>query len=175
MLNKLDKLSVPAEDDEHAIPDISLLSPEDQDWVHDMFGKVRESTITESEVRELCDVLNRLPVLGPDEKFQGPRLDIPRSLEHHFQLFTWHERGRCHWPRFDFHNLKAVQKVRLVELCRRYGWEGEYPMPRSAGMMFFKRGNAAHLLPLSEWDPEDEAEMRSLLDEAAARRTQTHE
>ena len=36
---KLDKLSVPSEDDEHTCPDISLLSPEDQDWVDEMFEK----------------------------------------------------------------------------------------------------------------------------------------
>jgi hypothetical protein len=55
-----------------------------------------------------------------------------------------------------------VQKVRFVELCRKYGWEGEYPNPVRFGDRL--RRDPVRLLPLSEWDPEDEAELRSLLD-----------
>ena len=171
MHNRLDRVSPPAEDDEHTIPDISLLSPENRDWVDEMFAKVKEKTITEAEATELCDLLNGLPSLGPDDEFQGPCLEIPRSINYHFQLLKWHEQGRYHWPQFDFHKLKAVQKVRLVELCRRYGWEGKYPIPRSAGTMFINRGSAAHMLPPSEWGAEDKAELRLLLD-AAEKATQ---
>ncbi len=173
MHNKLDKLSVPSEDDEHTFPDISLLSPEDQDWVDEMFEKIRaakdevENVITDAEARKLVDLLNELPVLGRDDKFAGPDLDIPREIETHFQLTKWHEEGRHHWPSFDFfRKLKATQKVRFVELCRKYGWEGEYPRDRSRH--YFKLGSwgIPGLLPLSQWDPEDEAELRSLLDVA---------
>ena len=169
---KLDKLSVPSEDDEHTCPDISLLSPEDQDWVDEMFEKIcasedgPQSVITDVEARKLIDLLDELPVLGRDDKFAGPDLDIPREIEERFQLLKWHEEGRCHWPRFDFfRKLKAVQKVRFVELCRKYGWE--YPNPdRSRGWKHRKHRDPVRLLPLSQWDPDDEAELRSLLDVA---------
>jgi hypothetical protein len=173
MHNKLDRLAPSSEDDEHNIPDLTLLSPEDQDWVDEMFEKVRAAeedgakSITPAEVRKLLDLLNDLPVLGPDDKFAGPDLDIPREIEMHFTLAKWHEEGRHHWPRFDFfHKLKAVQKVRFVELCRQYGWEGEYPRDRSRRYFKLGRWGIPGLLPLSQWDPDDEAEMRSLLDVA---------
>jgi hypothetical protein len=173
MHNKLDRLSGSPDDDEHTCPDISLLSPEDQDWVDEMFEKIRaakdevENVIAPAEGRKLLDLLNELPVLGRDDKFAGPDLDIPREIEMHFTLAKWHEEGRHHWPSFDFfHKLKAVQKVRLVELCRQYGWEVEYPRDRSRRYFRLGKWGIPGLLPLSQWDPEDEAELRSLLDVA---------
>ena len=104
---------------------------------------------------------------GRDDKFAGPDLDIPREIETHFTLAKWHEEGRHHWPSFDFfRKLKATQKVRFVELCRQYGWEGEYPRDRSRRYFTLGRWGIPGLLPLSQWDPEDEAELRSLLDAA---------
>jgi hypothetical protein len=168
MLSKLDRLSVPAEDDESAIPDISLLTPEDQDWVDEMFAKVRDETISEAEARKLCDLLNKLPILGCDDRFQGPDLEIPREIQSHFKLFKWHEDGSHHWLHFSFCKLRATQKVRFVELCRRYGWEGEYPQSRSVRKRASGRWGIPQLLSLSEWDPVDEAELRSMLDTALA-------
>jgi hypothetical protein len=43
-------------------------------------------------------------VLGRDDKFAGPDLDMPYEIESHFQLAKWHEEGRCHWPQLDFAN-----------------------------------------------------------------------
>jgi hypothetical protein len=173
MNNKLDRLAPSSEDDEHAIPDLTLLSPELQDWVDEMFEKIRasedgpENVITEAEARKLIELLNGLPVLGRDDKFAGPDLDIPREIEEHFTLAKWHEDGRHHWPSFDFfRRLKAVQTVRFVELCRKYGWEGEYPDPdRGRGRKrHWAHRDPVRLLPLNQWDSEDEAELRSLLD-----------
>jgi hypothetical protein len=175
MHNKLDRLSPPAEDDEHSFPDISLLSPEDQDWVHAMFGKLSEESISEVDLRKLLHLLDILPLRGPDEKFKGPDLDIPREIETHFQLFKWHEEGRHRWPRFNFYKLKAVQKVRFVELCRRYGWEGEYPRSRARHYFEPGRWGIPNLVPLSEWNPEDEAELRSLLDLADWSKSTDHD
>jgi hypothetical protein len=182
MHNKLDKLAPSSEDDEHNIPDLTLLSPELQDWVDEIFDKVRQANkdeagdiITPVEARKLCDLLNELPVLGPDDKFAGPDLDIPDEIRSHFQLARWHEEGRRHWPSFDFfHKLKAVQKVRFVELCRKYGWEGEYPRDYSRHHFTYRRSPSGRwgipgLFPLSEWEPEDEAELRALLDAAEKR------
>jgi hypothetical protein len=167
MHNKLDKLSVPFEDDEYTCPDISLLSPEDQDWVHEMFAKIRadedgiENCISPAEARKLSDLLAGLPVLDQCEGFKGPDLEIPNELKYYFELLKWHEEGRHHWPRVDFYKLKAVQKVRFVEL-----WQGELPRDRSRENTALGRRGIPGLLPLSQWDPEDEAELRSLLEEA---------
>jgi hypothetical protein len=172
MHNKLDRLSVPSEDDEHTCPDISLLSPEDQDWVDEMFEKIRageegsENVISDAEARKLIDLLNELPLLGRDDKFAGPDLNIPREIESHFQLAKWHEEGRQRWPRFELHKLKAVQKVRFVELCRKYGWEGEYPRDHSRHYHVSGRWGIPSLLPVNQWHPDDEAELRSFLDVA---------
>ena len=72
-------------------------------------------------------------------------------------------------PQFDFDKLKLVQKARFVELCREYGWEGEYPNPvRFGARRHGLRRNPLSMAPLSEWDPEDEAELRSLLEVAGS-------
>jgi hypothetical protein len=49
MHNKLDRLAPSSEDDEHAIPDLTLLSPEAQDWVDEMFDKIREASEDEAK------------------------------------------------------------------------------------------------------------------------------
>ena len=162
MNNKLDKLALSAEDEEHTFPDLSLLSPEDQDWVHEMFAKIREAkdevenVVTPAEGRKLLDLLKELPVRGRDDKFAGPDLDIPREIDAHFTLAKWHEEGRHRWPRLDFYKLKAVQKVRFVELCRQYGWEGEYPRDRSHRYIEPGRWGIPGLLPLNQWHSDNE-------------------
>ena len=173
MHNKLDKLALSAEDEGQTFHDLTLLSPEDQDWVDKLSERIgnaedgSNNVITEAEARKLHDLLNCLPVLGPGDKLGGPDLEIPREIGTHFTLAKWHEEERHHWPRFDFfHKLKAVQKVRFVELCRQYGWEGEYPRDRSRHYFKLGRWGIPGLLPLNEWVPKDEAEMRSLLDVA---------
>jgi hypothetical protein len=165
MHNKLDRLSGSVDDDEQTCPDISLLSPEDQDRARELLAKIEgveseqeflakinENTITEAELRELSDLFDGLPILGPGEGFKGPSFDIPLNLERHFRDF-------------DLSTLKLVQKVRFVELCRKYGWEGEYPN-RGHVWGHWKHRDPVRLLPLSEWDSEDEAELRSLMDAA---------
>jgi hypothetical protein len=95
MNNKLDKLSVPSDDDEHTCPDISLLSPEDQDRVHDVLAKlagatgeheirakVDENVVTVAELREMFDLWDELPRLGPGDGLQRPILrDIARASQ----------------------------------------------------------------------------------------------
>jgi hypothetical protein len=159
MLNKLDKLSTPVENDRGNCPDISLLSPEQQDRVHELFAKIGRTddgdwdcTITPAEIHELRNLLDGLPLCDKDQGFAGPNLEIPWTLCYHFTLLKWREQNRQAWPSDNFHDLKAVQKVRFVELCRRYGWDGGAPH----GIVSF-----------SQWQPEDEAEIRSLLDDAA--------
>ena len=179
MHNKLDKLSVTTEED-HTFADISLLSPEDQDFVHetlakiegtededDYRAKVEAGIVTEAELGKLFGLWSQLPKISRDDKFGGPDLEIPDEIEMHFTLAKWHDEGRHHWPRFDFfRNLTATQKVRFVELSRKYGWEGEYPRDHSRRYFTSGRWGIPGLLPLGQWDSEDEAEVRSLLDAA---------
>jgi hypothetical protein len=156
MHNKLDQLSLSADEDD-TCPDTSLLSPEDQDWVSEMCERIGQaenaatSGITEPEARKFIDMLNALPWRGPSERREGPSFDIPLTLERRF-------RG------FNLSALKVVQKVRFVELCRRYGWEGHYPHPDRHGA--WKYRDPVSLVPLTQWEPDDEAELRALLDAA---------
>jgi hypothetical protein len=172
MNNKLDKLWA-SDNDEQTCPDISLLSPQDQDRVHEILAKIKgvkdehefwariqENIVTQVELREVLDLWEELPILGPGDGFKGPSYGIPLELCSHFRR---RENEGVH-PQFDFHKLKMVQKVRFVELCRKYGWEGEYPDPdRGRGQL---HRCPVRLLALNQWDPEDEAELRSLLDVA---------
>jgi hypothetical protein len=174
MNNKLDKLWA-SDNDEQTCPDISLLSPQDQDRVHEILAKIKdvkdehefwariqENIVTQVELREVLDLWEELPILGPGDGFKGPSYGIPLELCSHFRR---RENEGVH-AQFDFHKLKLVQKVRFVELCRKYGWEGEYPRDRSRNYFKLAKWGIPGLLPLSQWDPEHEAELRSLLDVA---------
>jgi hypothetical protein len=158
-LNNADEPAV--EPKEESVPDISLLSPEQQDRYQELADKLLADESSPDETEELNQLLKALPLVGPREKFSGPDLEIPDPLVFHFK---WTEqRGKLPYRFFEFHRLKAVQKVRFVELCRKYGW--------SDGQ------NAGRTLPrLHEWSPHDRAEMNGLLDAAAdahtARRSQ---
>jgi hypothetical protein len=177
MHNKLDRLSGSADDDEQTCPDISLLSPEDQDRAHELLekiegvdneqeflAKINENTITEAELRELSDLFAELPLLGPGDGFKGPSYEIPHQLCGHFTHLLRRENEGVH-SQFDCDKPKLVRKVRFVELCRKYGWDGEYPNA-DRGHVWKKHRDPVRLLPLSQWDPDDEAELRSLLDAA---------
>ena len=104
MHNKLDRLSGSVDDGEHTCPDISLLSPEDQDRAHELFekiegveneqeflAKINENTITEAELRELSYLFDELPQLGPGDGFKGPSYEIPLELCSYFTQFRRRE------------------------------------------------------------------------------------
>ena len=155
LLAKLDRLRVPPE--EPKFPDISLLSPADQDRVFGLFEKNRDSLdeieptkISTHELDELEGLLTDLPIIGPDDKPAGPKIEVPPALVHYWQ---WSQPAST-WRHCDFWKLKAVQKIRLAELCRYYGWrEGTSPK--------------ATMLPLCDWTEQDRDEMTAFLDEAA--------
>jgi hypothetical protein len=88
-----------------------------------------------------------LPRLAPGEGFKGPSYSIPYELRDYFtRVFRRENEGQ--W-RFDYHKLKLVQKVRFLELCRKYGREGEYPDPdRGRGRKgHWKHPDPVRLLP----------------------------
>jgi hypothetical protein len=158
MRAKLDRLPLPPE--AKKCPDISVLSPEDQDRVDELARKIGEPrkgvkpTINDKELYELEGLLADLPRIGLDDKPSGPEIEVPRALQGYWQ---WSQPAST-WRSYDFWTLKAVQKMRFVELCRNYGWrEGTSP-----------RGT---MLPLSEWEEQDRDELTALLDEAATKRT----
>jgi hypothetical protein len=153
MMVKLDRL--PMKPEEGKIPDISLLSPEDQDRVFELFRKNRDSlagikpTISRRELNELEGLLADLPMIGLDDKRAGPKIAVPHALESY-----WRRNQPASSPgSYRFNDLRALQKVRFVELCRNYGWrEGTPP--------------SATLLPLGEWEERDRDEMNTLLEAA---------
>jgi hypothetical protein len=153
MLVKLDRLDLPSQ--EPKCPDISLLSPAAQDRVFEQFRKNRNSpneipTINRKVRDELERLLADLPILGPDDKPAGPKIEVPPALVHYWQ---WNQ-STSTWRHYDFWKLKAVQKIRLAELCRDYGWrEGTSPK--------------ATMLPLCDWTEQDRDEMTAFLDEIA--------
>jgi hypothetical protein len=179
MHNKLDRLSELGDDGEDTCPDISLLSPEEQDRAHELLAKIEgveneqeflakinENTITQAELRELSDLFAELPQLGAGDHFNGPSYEIPLELRSCFTRLLRRENEGVQ-PQCDCDKLKLVQKARFVGLCRKYGWEGEYPNP-DRGWKHRKHRDPVRLLPLSQWDPDDEAELRSVLDVAQA-------
>jgi hypothetical protein len=58
------------------------LSPEDQDRVDELFGKLRdrdtgrESTISDKEIYDLRNLLASVPTLGPDDRLAGPKIEV---------------------------------------------------------------------------------------------------
>jgi hypothetical protein len=151
-LDDLDKLLAQGEGE--LLHDISLLDPPQQDRYHELADKLLadKSPITPAEVEELDQLLKGLPLLGPDDDFTGPDLEIPDALVFHFK---WTEQSRKPPYRFyDFRGLKVVQKARFIELCRKYGWSSGQNVRRA-------------LKRLHEWSSDDRTEMKSLLDAAA--------
>ena len=160
MLTKLQRLPFAANVD-NDIPDISFLTPEDQDRVRELSEQIdtldpnKQPRKISAVVRELERLFSIVPVIGPSGRLGGPNLNIPRGLARYWERNRPSQSpGTC-----DFRNLKAVQKVRLVQLCRTYGWHGENPY-------------IAEIVPLSEWDKEDRVEMNAFLDAADVGPTQ---
>jgi hypothetical protein len=95
MLVKLDRLDLPSQ--EPKCPDISLLSPAAQDRLFEQFRKNRNSpneiepTINRKVRDELERLLADLPILGPDDKPAGPKIEVPPCRD-----YGWRE-GTLHW------------------------------------------------------------------------------
>ena len=79
---------------EESVPDISLLSPEQQDRYRELADKLLadESSITPAEIEELNQLLKGLPLVGPHDKFGGPDLESVR--EHHLGLHSFRSMRR---------------------------------------------------------------------------------
>jgi hypothetical protein len=150
MMVKLDRL--PTTEDEVKVPDLSLLSPEDQDRADVLLDRISrwediEAEGVAEEVQEFEDLISELPLLGDGDPQQGPTIKVPHALE-----FYWRWRqSASNWRSYNFHNLSKVQTLRFVELCTEYGYEEG----RKVG---------DHMTPLSQWQADDQAEMRGLIE-----------
>jgi hypothetical protein len=137
--------------------DLSLLSPEKQDRVGELFRLILGSKDINSEnlvtlFAELDELVRDLLLLGPDDPEQGPSIEVPRGLARYWQ---WQPTSK--WRPLDFHKLSKVQTLRFVELCERHGFTDETDTPEKAQM-----------LPLHAWRSRDRAELQGLLDRAVS-------
>lgn len=157
MLAKLGGIPMPSEPVRP--PDISLLSPADQDRVVELFKKNRNSlngvepSITRKEFKELQMLLADLPTLGPNAKLAGPKIEVPRDLARYWQY------SRAAPSGYSFWNLGKVETLRFVELCNSYGAD-----EHGSGLKLRDR-----MIPLAEWQSDDKAEMQAMLEKAARR------
>ena len=157
MLARLDRW--PVEPEDMKFPDISLLSPTDQDRVHELFTKMGDPdervqpTISEAELKELAELLRGLPLVDGIEQFSGPKIEVPQALEYYWK---WTQPAAA-WRHYSFYEMGKVETLRFVALCARYGWQD--------GLGGVKLKEC--MVPLGDWHPDDRAEMTELLDKAA--------
>ena len=156
MLIKLGGLHLPPL--EAGCPDLTLLTPEEQDRVWELAKKGNntleglEPGITMDEFRELEGLLAKVPRLGPGETFAGPKIGVPRALYHY-----WRWVKPAGGSGYRFRNLGKVETLRFVELCKHYSEDESL-----RGMRLIDR-----MLPLDEWQPDHKAEMEAMLEKAA--------
>jgi hypothetical protein len=151
MTAKLDRLPI---SEEIKVWDLSLLSPEDQDRANDLMDLIKGSTDIEAEglkaaITEFENLVEGLPLLGENDRRQGPKTEVPRSLAYYWR---WRQNA-SEWRNYAFDKLKKVQIIRFVELCEQYGYRG---------------GSGSRIAPIDEWETDDREELTELLDIAAA-------
>jgi hypothetical protein len=157
MLIKLGGMRLPPI--EVGCPDISLLTPEEQDRLWELAEKVNntleglEPGITIDEFREAEGLLAKVPRLGPGETFAGPKIEVPRALQGYW---AW-VKPAAGGSGYRFRNLGKVETLRFVELCKYYSEDES-----RRGMRLVDR-----MLPLDEWQPDDKEEMEAMLEKAA--------
>jgi hypothetical protein len=157
MLIRLGGLHMPAA--EAGCPDLSLLTPEEQDRVWELCRRGRnllqgvEPGIAPEEITELVGFIAKVPTLGPGEKFAGPRIEVPRALNRYWHWAKPTALGRC----YKFDTLGKVETLRFVELCTCYSVNESL-----RGWSLIDR-----ILPLDEWQPDDRTEMEAMLEKAA--------
>ena len=151
IMAKLDRLPI---SEEIKVWDLSLLSPGDQDRAKDLMDLIKGSTDIEVEglkaaITEFENLVEGLPLLGGNDRGQGPKIEVPRSLAYHWRL----RQNALEWRNYAFDKLKKVQIIRFVELCEQYGYRG---------------GSGSRIAPIDEWQTDDREELTELLDIAAS-------
>ena len=159
MTAKLDRLPI---HEEIKVWDLSLLSPEDQDRAKDLMDLIRGATDIEakgvkSALIEFANLVEGLPLLGENDRRQGPKIEVPRSLGYHWQS-QWRQHA-SEYRHYNFYELKKVQILRFVELCEQYG---------------YREGNTREMAPIGEWEADDREELVELLEIAAVSKPTSH-
>ena len=111
MTAKLDRLPIR---EEVKVWDLSLLSPEDQDGANDLMDLIQGSTDIEAEglnaaIIEFEGLVEGLPLLGENDRGEGPKIEVPRSLAYYWQ---WRQHA-SEWQHYYFNELKKVHILRF--------------------------------------------------------------
>jgi hypothetical protein len=143
------------------VPDLSLLSPEKQDRVDELFKVLLDSKDISSKTfdtafAEFDKLVRDLPLLGPNDPEQGPLIEVPGTLASYWE-WRW-QHPASSWRSHDFRKWGKVQTLRFVELCEQYGFNRGADTPVKAQM-----------LPLHEWAAGDRAELQHMLNIVASR------
>ena len=151
IMAKLDRLPI---GEEVKVWDLSLLSPEDQDRAKVLMDLIKGSTDIEAEglkaaITEFENMVEGLPLLGENDRRQGPKTEVPRSLAYYWR---WRQNA-SEWRNYAFDKLKKVQIIRFVELCEQYGYRGR---------------SGSRIAPIDEWETDDREELTELLEIAAS-------
>jgi len=142
------------------VPDLSLLSPEEQDRVDELFKVLLDSKDISSKTfdtsfAEFDKLVRDLPLLGPNDPEQGPSIEVPGTLASYWE-WRW-QHPASGWRSHDFRKWGKVQTLRFVELCEQYGFKRGVDTPVKAQM-----------LPLHAWLDCDRSELQEMLDIAAS-------
>ena len=153
MMARLDRLPKRRAWKDRRIPDFSLLTPEKQDRVSELLRQIKTSDDAQFTVLydELGELARDLPLIGPDDPYQGLLIEVPGEL---YDYWQW-QQPTSQWRSFDFHKLGKVQTLRFVTLCQKYGFEDGVEI-------------RAQMLPLNGWELKDRAELQEMLDIAAS-------
>jgi hypothetical protein len=90
---------------EQKVWDLSLLSPEKQDRVDELFrlilgSKDIDSANLDTLIAEMDELVRNVPLLGPDDVEQGPVIEVPGQLARYWQ---W-QQPTHRWRSLDFSN-----------------------------------------------------------------------
>jgi hypothetical protein len=110
-----------------------------------------EADSLKAAIIEFENLVEGLPLLGENDRRQGPKIEVPMGLGYY-----WQSRWRQHaseYRYYNFYELKKVQILRFVELCEQYG---------------YREGNTREMAPIGEWEPDDREELTELLELAAS-------
>jgi hypothetical protein len=113
--------------------------------------KLKANDLDPVEFQEIDALLAKCPVRQEGDKFAP--VEISAGLQRHWQF----SQGAAGWRHFDFRRLNMIERWRFIELCVTYGWDEDVA------------DSTAEMTPLSQWNVEDRAEIKALLDSAGRR------
>jgi hypothetical protein len=108
--------------------------------------KLQLDDVEPAEFQEIESLLAKCPARKEGDKFAP--IEISAAMRTHFQL----SQGAATWRRFEFRRLNMIERARFIELCVAYEWEED------------AAGSTGQMIPPSQWDVDDKAEMTALLD-----------